>query len=87
MGVNLTRRTQRIMARFYFYTADLYLYDEPGSPVGKRVGDYQGVYSIEDDKLTPDQVFTNLLEELKNTIPADIKETASYHVTQFNNVT
>jgi hypothetical protein len=28
-----------------------------------------------------------LLEELKKTIPADIKDTGYYHVTQFNNVT
>ena len=74
------------MTRHYFYTADLYLYDEPGNPVGKRIGDYQGVYPVDDDALSPDQVFTKLLEELKNTIPADIRETASYHVTQFNNV-
>jgi hypothetical protein len=75
------------MTRYYFYTADLYLYDEPENPVGKRVGDYQGVYSIDDDSMTPDQVFTNLLEELKKTIPAEIKDTGYYHVTQFNNVT
>ncbi len=76
------------MTRYYFYTADLYVYDEgPANPVGKRIGDYQGVYTIEDDNSTPDQVFTNLLEELKNTIPAELKDTASYHVTQFNNVT
>ena len=75
------------MTRYYFYTADLYVYDEPGNPVGKRVGDYQGVYSIEDDTQTPDQIFTKLLEELRNTIPPEIKETGYYHVTQFNNVT
>ncbi len=75
------------MTRYYFYTADLYLYDEPGNPVGRRIGDYQGVYSVEDDKSTPDQTFNSLLEELKNTIPAELKETASYHVTQFSNVT
>jgi hypothetical protein len=55
--------------------------------VGKRVGDYQGVYTIDDDTLTPDQIFGDLLEELKKTIPADIKDTGYYHVTQFNNVT
>jgi hypothetical protein len=75
------------MSRYYFYTADLYVYDDPASPVGKRVGDYQGVYTIDDDALTPDQIFGDLLEELKKTIPADIKETGYYHVTQFNNVT
>ncbi len=75
------------MTRYYFYTADLYLYDEPAVPTGKRVGDYQGVYAIEDDSLTPDQIFADLLEELKKTIPEDIKNTAYYHVTQFNNVT
>lgn len=75
------------MTRYYFYTADLYLYDEPSMPTGKRIGDYQGVYTIEDDSLTPDQIFSDLLEELKKTIPEDIKTTAYYHVTQFNNVT
>lgn len=74
------------MTRYYFYTADLYLY-EAGNPVGRRIGDYQGIYPIDDDALAPDQVFSNLLEELKSTIPADIRETASYHMTQFNNVT
>jgi hypothetical protein len=75
------------MTRYYFYTADLYLYDEPGVPVGKRVGDYQGIYTIDDAALTPDQIFTDLLEELKKTIPDDIKSSAYYHVTQFNSVT
>ena len=76
-----------VMPRYYFYTADLYVYDDPASAVGRRVGDYQGVYSIDDDAITPDQVFTNLTEELRKTIPADMKDTGYYHVTQFNNVT
>ena len=52
-----------------------------------RLGDYQGVYEIEDDSLTPTQVFANLLEELRKTVPADLGTNAYYHVTQFNNVT
>jgi len=31
-------------------------------------------------------VFTNLLDELKKTLPDDIRDTGYYHVTQFNNV-
>jgi len=36
------------------------------------LGDYQGVYEVEDDALTPSQIFTNLLDELRRTIPADL---------------
>jgi hypothetical protein len=75
------------MTRYYFYTADLYYYDPAGGSAPARLGDYQGVYEIEDDSLTPTQVFTNLLEELKKTVPADLGTNAYYHVTQFNNVT
>jgi hypothetical protein len=53
----------------------------------RRVGDYQGVYSVEDDALTPDQIFAQIMEGLKNTIPQEIAETTYYHITQFNNVT
>ena len=53
----------------------------------RRIGDYQGVYTVDDDTLTPDIIFTNLMEELKNTIPREIKDGAYYHITQFNNVT
>jgi hypothetical protein len=84
--LNRGRSNATMSIRYYFYTADLYLYDDPANPVGKRVGDYQGVYPVDDDALTPDQVFTNLLEELKKTIPEEIKDTSYYHVTQFNNV-
>jgi hypothetical protein len=75
------------MTRYYFYTADLFVYDEASAtPAGRRIGDYQGVYAIEDDTMTPDLIFTNLVEELKRTIPAELKDAAYYHVTQFNNV-
>jgi hypothetical protein len=59
--------------------------EAPGAEV-RRVGDYQGVYSVDDDTLTPDVIFGNLMEELKSTIPADVKDSAYYHITQFNNV-
>jgi hypothetical protein len=75
------------MSRYYFYSADLYVYDDPATGTGKRVGDYQGIYTIDDAALTPDQIFGDLLEELKKTLPDAIKETAYYHVTQFNTVT
>jgi hypothetical protein len=76
------------MARYYFYTADMFYEDKetPGAEA-RRVGDYQGVYSVDDDALTPDAIFANLMEELKNTIPAEAKDNAYYHITQFNNVT
>jgi hypothetical protein len=75
------------MARYYFYTADMFYEDREtsGSEV-RRVGDYQGVYTIDDATLTPDAVFSRLMEELKATIPADVKDSAYYHITQFNNV-
>jgi hypothetical protein len=75
------------MMRYYFYTADLYFYDPAGNSQPVRVGDYQGVYEINDDSTTPSQVFANLLEELKSTIPAELGANGYYHVTQFNNVT
>jgi hypothetical protein len=76
------------MARYYFYTADMFYEDKetPGAEV-RRVGDYQGVYTVDDDKMTPDAIFANLMEELRNTIPAEAKDSAYYHITQFNNVT
>jgi hypothetical protein len=76
------------MARYYFYTAEMFYEDQeaPGAEV-KRVGDYQGVYAVDDDTLAPDAIFSNLMEELKNTIPSEAKDNAYYHVTQFNNVT
>jgi hypothetical protein len=65
----------------------LYVYDEePANPVGRRIGDYQGVYSIDDDSVPPDRVFADLSEELKKTLPDNLKDRAYYHVTQFNNV-
>jgi hypothetical protein len=75
------------MARYYFYSADLY-YDDKESPNAevRRVGDYQGVYTIEDDTLTPDVIFMNLMDELKNTIPVEVRDNAYYHITQFNTV-
>jgi hypothetical protein len=75
------------MARYYFYTAEMFFEDKetPGSEV-RRVGDYQGVYTVDDDALTPDVILGNLMEELKNTIPAEVKDSAYYHITQFNNV-
>jgi hypothetical protein len=75
------------MKRYYFYSADLYYYDAAGGSPPARLGDYQGVYEIDDDALTPGQVFTNLLEELRKTVPADLGANGYYHVTQFNNVT
>ena len=75
------------MTRYYFYSADLYYYDPAGNTEPARVGDYQGVYQVEDDSSTPSQVFTELLEELKKTIPAELGAGGYYHVTQFNNVT
>jgi hypothetical protein len=74
------------MTRFYFYTADLYYYDPAGGSPPARLGDYQGVYEVEDDTLSPSRIFTNLLDELRRTIPADLGANAYYHVTQFNNV-
>lgn len=76
------------MARYYFYTADMFYEDKetPGAEV-RRVGDYQGVYTVEDDRMAPDAIFANLMEELKITIPAEARDSAYYHITQFNNVT
>jgi len=76
------------MARYYFYTADMFYEDKetPGAEV-RRVGDYQGVYRVEDDVTAPDAIFANLMEELKNTIPTEVRDNAYYHITQFNNVT
>lgn len=75
------------MARYYFYSADMFYEDKetPASEV-RRVGDYQGVYTVDDDTLTPDVIFANLMEELKTTIPVEVKDSAYYHITQFNNV-
>ena len=75
------------MARYYFYSADMFFEDKesPGAEV-RRVGDYQGVHTVDDDTLTPDVIFGNLMEELKGTIPAEVKDSAYYHITQFNNV-
>jgi hypothetical protein len=76
-----------LSTRYYFYSADLYVYDEePSTSVGRRIGDYQGVYTIDDDSLAPDRIFADLAEELKKTLPDNLKGTAYYHVTQFNNV-
>lgn len=75
------------MARNYFYTADLYYYDPAGDAAPVRVGDYQGVYEIDDDSMTPARVFTNLVEELKKAIPTEMGANGYYHITQFNNVT
>jgi len=76
------------MARYYFYTADMFYEDKEtlGAEV-RRVGDYQGVYTVDDDTLTPDAIFANLMEELKSTIPTEAGDNAYYHITQFNNVT
>jgi hypothetical protein len=75
------------MPRYYFYTADMFFEDKE-SPTAetRRVGDYQGVYTVDDDTLTPDAIFANLMEELKTTIPPEAKDSAYYHITQFNNV-
>jgi hypothetical protein len=37
--------------------------------------------------MTPDAIFAQLMNELKNTIPAEARDNAYYHITQFNNVT
>lgn len=76
------------MTRYYFYTADMFYEDKdtPGAEV-RRVGDYQGVYTVNDGAMTPDVIFANLMEELNNTIPTDARDNAYYHITQFNNVT
>jgi hypothetical protein len=75
------------MARYYFYSAEMYFEDRslPGGEV-RRVGDYQGVYTVADDTTQPDAIFMNLFEELKRTIPAEAQDSTYYHVTQFNNV-
>jgi hypothetical protein len=75
------------MARYYFYSADMF-YEDKESPNAevRRVGDYQGIYTIEDDALTPDVIFANLMEELKSTIPPEVKDSAYYHIVQFNKV-
>jgi len=54
------------MARYYFYTADMFYEDKetPGAEV-RRVGDYQGVYTVDDGTLTPDAIFANLMRSLK----------------------
>jgi hypothetical protein len=52
----------------------------------RRIGDYQGVYAVDDDTTPPDTIFFNLLEELKGAIPPELKDNAYYHITQFNNV-
>jgi hypothetical protein len=75
------------MTRHYFYAADLYYFDAAGASAPTRIGDYQGVLEIEDDSLTPSQVFAGLLEDLKKSVPADLGANSYYHVTQFNNVT
>jgi hypothetical protein len=75
------------MARYYFYTAELFDDDKESSmPEIRRVGDYEGVYTVEDDALTPDIIFANLMQELKDTLPPEAKDSAYYHITQFNNV-
>jgi hypothetical protein len=76
-----------LMTRYYFYTADLYYFDATGGSAPTRIGDYQGVLEIDDDSLTPSQVFSSLLEDLKKSVPADLGTNGYYHVTQFNNVT
>jgi hypothetical protein len=75
------------MTRYYFYSADLYYYDPAGNSPPARIGDYQGVYENDDDSTTPSQAFTNLMEELKKAVPAELGANGYYHVTQFNNVT
>jgi hypothetical protein len=75
------------MTRHYFYAADLYYYDPAAGSSPARLGDYQGIYEIADDSLTPSQIFDKLLEELRGTIPADLGANGYYHMTQFNNVT
>jgi hypothetical protein len=75
------------MAKYYFYSAELY-YEDTSSPDAevRRIGDYKGVYTVADDTTPPDTIFMNLFEELKGTIPTEVKDNAYYHVTQFNNV-
>ena len=75
------------MTRHYFYTADLYYFEAGAGSAPTRIGDYQGVLEIEDGSLTPSQVFSSLLEDLKKSIPPDLGANGYYHVTQFNNVT
>jgi len=75
------------MTRYYFYSADLYYFDAAAGSAPSRIGDYQGVLDIDDDSLTPAQVFSSLLDELKKSVPADLGANGYYHVTQFNNVT
>jgi hypothetical protein len=76
-----------MMARYYFYSAEMYYEDKSSTDTEvRRVGDYQGVYAVDDDSMPPDTIFLNLLEELKGTIPQEIKDSAYYHITQFNNV-
>ena len=79
-------RIDQTMTRYYFYSADLYYYDPARSAVPARVGDYQGVYEITDDSMTPSQAFETLVEELKKTIPTELGVNGYYHFTQFNNV-
>jgi hypothetical protein len=75
------------MARYYFYSAEMYYEDKSSEEAEvRRIGDYQGVYTVADDTTPPDQIFENLLEELKRTIPPELGDAAYYHVTQFNNV-
>ena len=75
------------MTRHYFYAADLYYFDAAAGSAPSRIGDYQGVLDIDDDSLTPAQVFSSLLDDLKKSIPADLGTSGYYYVTQFNNVT
>jgi hypothetical protein len=75
------------MARYYFYSAELYYEDRSSADEEiRRVGDYQGVYAVAEDTTPPDQIFINLAEELKRTIPPELADNAYYHITQFNNV-
>jgi hypothetical protein len=78
------------MARYYFYTADMFYEDKetPGAEV-RHVGDYQGVYAVDDDTLTPDAIFANVMEEFKNTIPARSKRQCllSHHAVQQRHIT
>jgi hypothetical protein len=48
-------------ARYFFYSADLYYFDAVAGSAPSRIGDYQGVLDIDDDSLTPGQVFSSLL--------------------------
>jgi len=74
------------MTRYYFYSADLYYFDAAGSSPPSRIGDYQGIFEVDDDSLTPSQTFSTLLDELKKSVPPDLGTNAYYHVTQFNSV-